>query len=86
MRIHAGMHGETRGKKGRKRGRFQEDEKEGKKTGKMDTGKQQKGGRFREKGKIWTEGEDWQPHTRETRNDQSHWQQEYDGPGSLTGQ
>ena len=44
----------------RKRGRFQEDEKEGEENGKvslpergkMDTGKQQKGGRFREKGKI----------------------------------
>ena len=57
MRIHAGMHGGTKGKQGGKRGRFQEDGEEGKKTGKiflperkkMDTGKQQKGGRFREK-------------------------------------
>ena len=37
--------------------------------GKMDTGKQQKGGRFKENGDIWTEGEDEQPHTQETQND-----------------
>ncbi len=72
-----GKTGKIPGRRGRKRGRFQEDGEEGKKTGKislpetgkMDTGKQQKGGRLREKGKIWTEGKDWQPHTRETQND-----------------
>ena len=47
-------------KQGGKRGRFQEDGEKGRKTGKislpetgkMDTGKQQTGGRFREKGKM----------------------------------
>ena len=51
-------------KKGKKTGKISLPEK-----GKMDTGKQQKGGRFKENGEIWTEGEDGQHHTKETRND-----------------